>query len=134
MDYMIWTIWYKWYWIHHLLTGKLDLYRVPWFSKLNIMQSKVTDHMHYSWGNLVSWSIIYDRNISTYPCSSHELHEVILSSCFLILKIGKSKKTMCNFNRYEERNVKVFNARIGLAMDPDLSIGIKLQMNSFGGL
>ena len=41
---------------------------------------------------------------------------------------------MCNFNRYEERNVKVFNARIGLAMDPDLSIGIKLQMNSFGGL
>ena len=39
---------------------------------------------------------------------------------------------MCNFNRYEERNVKVFNSRIGLAMDPDLSTGIKLQMNPCG--
>ncbi len=36
-------------------------------------------------------------------------------------------KTMCNFNRYEERNIKVFNNRIGLAIDPDLSKGIKLQ-------
>ena len=38
---------------------------------------------------------------------------------------------MCNFNRYEERNVKVFNARIGLAMDPDLSIGIKLKILTY---
>ena len=55
--------------------------------------------------------------------------------CFFeFWKLGNLKRPCAISIDMKKRNVKVFYARIGFAMDPDPSTGIKLQMNPSGGL